>query len=154
MSSSYLCWWMVLVTENCLWSRVRTSHSLSIKIQYYYFQQSYFLCKQRWDIMTVFDTYSRKLLFSPGLHVMEPPWGNLGQRGSQWGSCGGLHTSFGNTAWLHQVQIQLGDQLHQPRGIQVSMENLWTKCQALQLPSENSFSSWRYLRKNNQNIAT
>lgn len=55
MSSSYLCWWMVLDTENCLWSRVRTSHSLSIKIQYYYFQQSYFLCKQRWDIMTGFD---------------------------------------------------------------------------------------------------
>ena len=61
----------------------------------------------------------RAQMFSSGLFIMEPSWGNLGKWRPQRGGCGGLHTSTGDSARLHPVQIQPGDKLHQPGRLQV-----------------------------------
>lgn len=59
------------------------------------------------------------LILSSGLFIMEPSRGNLGERRPQWGSCGGLHTSTGDSARLHPIQIQPGNKLHQSGRLQV-----------------------------------
>ena len=55
----------------------------------------------------------------PGLLVVEPPGGHAGERGPEWGSGGGLHTSPGAAARLYQVPLQPGHQLYKPGGTQV-----------------------------------
>ena len=55
-----------------------------------------------------------------GLPAVEPSGRHAGERGPQRGGGGSVHQSSGAAARIHPVQIQPGDQLHQPGSSQVT----------------------------------